>query len=55
MSTLVRKMRQDIGSQVTIYDLSGKPIASTFASPGITSSNVASCFGKAKYQQPAQR
>ncbi|HEX7556769.1 MAG TPA: HD domain-containing phosphohydrolase, partial [Leptolinea sp.] len=41
MSTLVRKMRQDIGSQVTIYDITGKTIASTFASPGITSSNVA--------------
>ena len=41
MSTLVRKMRQDIGSQMTIYDLDGKPIASTFASPGLTASNVA--------------
>jgi HAMP domain-containing protein len=41
MSTLVHKMRQDIGSQVTIFDLNGKPIASTFASPELTSANVA--------------
>jgi len=41
MNTLVRKMRQDIGSQVTIYDLNGKPIASTFTSTGLTSDNVA--------------
>jgi len=46
MSTLVRKMRQDIGSQVTIYDLEGKPIASTIASPGITSSDVAAVLEK---------
>jgi HAMP domain-containing protein len=46
MSTLVRKMRQDIGSQVTIYDLDGKPIASTFSSPVIPSVDVATVLEK---------
>ncbi len=41
ISTLVRRMRQDIGAQATIYDLDGKPIASTFVSPGLTPSKVA--------------
>jgi HD-GYP domain-containing protein (c-di-GMP phosphodiesterase class II) len=31
LSTLVRKMRMDVGSQFTIYDLNGQPIASTSA------------------------
>lgn len=45
MTTLVRKMRRDIGSQFTLYDLDGRPIASTFASPGLTSTNVAAVLG----------
>jgi HD-GYP domain-containing protein (c-di-GMP phosphodiesterase class II) len=40
MPTLVRKMRQDIGAQVTIYGMDGKPIASTFAPPEISLPNV---------------
>jgi len=41
ISTLVRRMRQDIGAQTTIYDLDGRPIASTFASPGLAPPKVA--------------
>jgi hypothetical protein len=40
MSNLVRKMRQDIGAQVTLYDLDGKPVVSTFASPELSTSDV---------------
>jgi HD-GYP domain-containing protein (c-di-GMP phosphodiesterase class II) len=42
MENLVSNMRLDIGSQVTIYDLEGKTIASTFAPPELTSSLTAS-------------
>ena len=48
MVNLVRKMRLDIGSQVTIYDLDGKPIASTFAPAGLTSSEVTSVLERQK-------
>jgi HAMP domain-containing protein len=41
MTNLVRKMRLDIGTQATIYDLAGKPIASTFEPAELTSSEVA--------------
>lgn len=43
---LTRKMRQDLGPQVTFYDLDGKPIASTFAPPRLSSSSVTSLLEK---------
>jgi HAMP domain-containing protein len=46
MSTLVRKMRQHIGGQTTIYDLQGKAVASTFDAPSLTSAQVAEVLGK---------
>ena len=36
MTDLVREMRQDILAQVTIYDLNGKPVASTYTAPALT-------------------
>jgi HD-GYP domain-containing protein (c-di-GMP phosphodiesterase class II) len=33
MTDLVRKMRRDLGPQVTIYTVAGQPIASTFSPP----------------------
>jgi HD-GYP domain-containing protein (c-di-GMP phosphodiesterase class II) len=48
MTNLVRKMRSDIGSQVTIYDMDGKPIASTFTSPGLTLSEVTEILERQK-------
>ena len=41
ISTLVHKLRLDIGSQFTIYDLDGRPIASTFTSLGMSPMEVA--------------
>ena len=38
MENLVNHLRLDIGAQVTIYDLDGKPIASTIDPPALTSS-----------------
>ncbi len=41
MTNLVRKLRRDIGPQVTIYTTSGQPIASTFTPPlALTASQV---------------
>lgn len=42
MPNLVSRMRLDIGAQVTIYDLEGKLIASTYTPPELTASNAAS-------------
>jgi hypothetical protein len=54
MTNLVRKMRLDIGAQVTIYGLDGKPIASTFDPTAVTPYDVTSILSKQKNQQPAQ-
>jgi HD-GYP domain-containing protein (c-di-GMP phosphodiesterase class II) len=48
MTNLVRKMRLDIGTQVTIYGLDGKPIASTFDPTALTSSDVTSVLENQK-------
>lgn len=46
MINLIRRMRMEIGAQVTIYDMNGKPIATTFAPPGLTSSEVTSVLDR---------
>jgi HD-GYP domain-containing protein (c-di-GMP phosphodiesterase class II) len=46
MGNLVSRMHLDIGSQVTIYDLEGKSIASTFTPPDLTSSLATSILEK---------
>jgi HAMP domain-containing protein len=48
MTNLVRKMRLDIGTQVTIYGLDGKPIASTFNPTAVTLSDVTSVLANQK-------
>jgi len=45
-ATLVHKMRLDIGSQCTLYDLGGRPIASTFTSLGMGSAPVAEVLAR---------
>jgi putative nucleotidyltransferase with HDIG domain len=46
MTNLVQKMRQDILTQVTIYDLNGLPVASTFAAPPVTTGEVQTALTK---------
>ncbi len=48
IANLVSHMRTDIGSQETLYDLEGKPIASTLAPPELTPSLVASVLERQK-------
>jgi HAMP domain-containing protein len=43
---LVREMRLDILAQVTIYDLNGMPIASTYAAPALTIPEVETAIQK---------
>ena len=40
INVLVRKMRQDIGSQSTIYDATGLPVASTFNAPRLSTAQT---------------
>ena len=40
MNDLVAEMRQDILAQVTIYDLQGKPVASTYSATSLTNPEV---------------
>ncbi len=48
MTNLVRNMRQEILAQVTIYGLDGKPIASTFTSPTLTTDEVNGVIARQK-------
>ncbi len=40
MTDLVQNMRKDILAQVTIYDLNGMPVASTYTGPSLTTDEV---------------
>ena len=46
MTNLVQKMNQDILAQVTIYDLNGSPVASTYTVPPLTKAEVQTVIAK---------
>jgi putative nucleotidyltransferase with HDIG domain len=46
MTNLVQNMRQDILAQVTIYDLNGMPVASTYTAPSLTKDEVQTVIAK---------
>jgi putative nucleotidyltransferase with HDIG domain len=46
MTNLVQNMHQDILAQVTIYDLNGMPVASTYTAPSLTKDEVQTVIAK---------